>query len=152
MQSIISGKYDIWLRQCVQGSGLVYCFINKGTKVQELLYLYITIQLYLKMRIKYTSSTSPYLPDPSFCLLILPKSISYGWFDCRTLPVFSAYSGIATINYVSWGNSLSSLLSNTKTPPWGLNHIFSLEYFQSRCIRVQLSCRYFSTKCGHVWW
>lgn len=147
MQSIISGKYDIWLRQCVQGSGLVYCFINKGTKVQESLYLCIPIQLYLKMRKKYTSSTSLYLPDLSFCLLILPKSISYfqqflfwrrikkflvlftyshDWFDCRTLSVSSAYRGIATINYVSWGNSLSSLFSNPETPPWGLNHIFSL--------------------------
>lgn len=49
MQSIIFGKYDIQLRQCVQGLGLVYCFINKGAKVQEPLYLCISIRLYLKM-------------------------------------------------------------------------------------------------------
>lgn len=49
MQSIIFGKYDIQLRQCVQGLGLVYCFINKGAKVQEPLYLCISIWLYLKM-------------------------------------------------------------------------------------------------------
>lgn len=105
MQSIIFGKYDIQLRQCVQGLRLVYCFINKGAKVQESLYLCIPTQLYLKTGKMCRSSTSLCLPDLSFCLLSLLKCISYfeqfllrrrvkeflssftyiqGWFDSRS--------------------------------------------------------------------
>lgn len=132
MQSIIFGKYDIQLRQCVQGSGSVYCFTSKGAKVQGLLYLCIPMQLYLKMGKMYRSSTLLYLPDLSFCLLVLPKCTSYfqqflfwrrvnkflvlftyihGWFDSRTLSLSSAYGGIATISCVSRGNSLCPLPS-----------------------------------------
>lgn len=132
MQSIIFGKYDIQLRQCVQGLGLVYCFIIKGAKVQESLYLCIPIRLYLKMGKMCRSSTLLYPPDLSLCLLVLPKRIAYfqqiifwrrvkkilvlfayihGWFDSGTLSLSSAYRGVAAISRVSWGNSLCPLPS-----------------------------------------
>lgn len=121
MQSIIFGKYDIQLRQCVRGFGLVYCFINKEAKVQESLYLCMAIQLYLKMGKMCRSSTLFYLHDLSFCLLILPKCILYfqeflfwtrfktfpvllftyihGWFYSKTLSLSSVYRGIAPISW-----------------------------------------------------
>ena len=93
MQSIIFGKNDIQLRQCVQGSGLVYCFINKGAKVQELLYLCVPMQLYLKMGKMCRSSTLLYLPDLPFCLPVLPNSF----------PIFNnIFSGEVSNNVLSY--------------------------------------------------
>lgn len=80
MQSIIFGKYDIKLRQCVQASELVYCFINKGAKVQELLYLSIPIQLYLKTGKMCRSFTLLYLPDLSVC-----------YFYSKASPIFNNF-------------------------------------------------------------
>lgn len=111
MQSIIFGKYDIQLRQCVQGLRLVYCFINKGAKVQQSLYLCIPTGFYLNMGKMCRSSPLLSLPDLSLCLLSLPNCISYSeqflfwrrvkkflssftyfqdWFDGRTLSLSPA--------------------------------------------------------------
>lgn len=64
------GKYDIQLRQSVQGLRLVYCFINKGAKVQQSLYLCIPTRFYLNMGKMCRSSTLLYLPDLS---LVFPE-------------------------------------------------------------------------------
>lgn len=73
MQPIIFGKYDIQLRQCVRGLGLVYYFINKGVKVEESLYLYIPTRLHLKMGKMCSCSTFLYLPNLS-SLLVLQRA------------------------------------------------------------------------------
>lgn len=88
MQPIIFGKYDIQLRQCVRGLGLVYYFINKVAKVEESLYLYIPTWLHLKMGKMYSCSTSLYFPNlPS--LLVLQ----------RASPILISFSEEKSINY-----------------------------------------------------